>query len=135
MKKAEILGYNDFLGTIRLSAEMSPETRRGIRQLHRAFRKLAKPILEDIDDTRAEIIGDKQAEVSEYLKKGVKDNPELQTLVDDFDEAYRRILAEDVDCELPKISPEAIYDVIPYSAKPGMPLAEIDANFERFYDE
>lgn len=140
MKKAEILGYKEFFGSIRLPGDVKSNVRRDMQTLYRAFRLLAKPIIEDIDDTRREIVGERQEEVNEYVRleqsgKSVEGMDEVKAIIGDFNAAYARIMGEDVECELPKVSPESIAEAIPYSSKPDMSFAEIDANFEKFYDE
>lgn len=138
MKKAEILGYNDFVGSIRLPADTKADIRRELQGFHRALRRLAKPILEDIDDTRKEIIGDQQDEVNEFVRlEQAGEHPdgmdEVKAAIEDFNAAYAKILDEDVEEEIPKVSPEAIAEAIPFSSRPEMSFAEIDAIFERFY--
>ena len=109
MKKRQLLDIATFIGTLKLSELKDAESRHAMQDLHRALRKITKPIVEDIDDTRNEIFAGRQEEVNKYAeleakqdKAGMDAMPEIKTMVADFRAATERILSEDAG-ELPKI--------------------------------
>lgn len=139
MNKGTLLNIAEYLGGVRLSEIKDAEIRHAAQDFFRGIRRLAKPIIEDIDDTRREIFADRQGEVNKYAaleaagdKEGMAAMPETKAIVDDFRAAVDRIGRENVEGELPKISPDALSDIL---CDKGLSFGEFEDYFGEFYDE
>lgn len=152
MKKKELLDYADFIGRLRISAKTGKEARHAVQGFCRDLRKIAKPIINDIEETRLEIIGERQDDVNRWAELEIEAQkpetmaeaknkmdamPDVRVIVEDIRAAYNRILEEQVEAPLPVVDPELLLDAIVEadSASATWTLDEYYTLFGMFFKE
>ena len=108
MKKETINTCYQFLGTtVRVGALTNPETRTAFIRFFRELRKIAMPIIEEIEAASQ------------------------PPLADASDEVIKQIMSENYEGELPKISEEALLEVLAES-KCDYPIMAVLNTFKGF---
>lgn len=142
MNKGTLLNIAEYLGSVKTSEIKDAESRHAIQGFFRSLRKIAKPILGDIDDTRREIFSGHEEDIirwdaleragTDEAKKEMASMTETKVIVDDFRLIVDRIASEEVTDDLPKIDPSVLLDAV--SSK-GMSFSEFEDVFGEFFNE
>lgn len=154
MKKLELKSLAEYFGNFLPAGKIKDrETRIAIVRLYGSLAKANMGVIDEIEATRKGLVGDKQEEINEYAKwlaksgdpklseeqrKEAKEKAESMSdcvrIDKDFAEATSKILAEEINPELKKVSLETMFDALADCGfprfNPEMSISEVQTIFK-----
>lgn len=153
MKKIELKSFTEYFGNFLPAGKIqNRETRLAIVLLYGSLCKANKDVAEEIEAVRKKIVGDKEADVLKYASLLQKANDktvdekerdaakeeaykmtECVQIEKDFSDAASKILDENVEVSVKKVSLELLYDALSDCGFPAFgedcPISVIEQNF------
>ena len=154
MKKFELKNLTEYFGDFLPAGKINNrETRIAIVLLYSSLRKKNKEVLEEIEENRKNLVGDKEQEAAEYsrllqmsmnpnltqeerdeFKKKADSMTDCVKLDQDFSDIVQKIFNEDIDVEVKKIPLELLYDALSDCGFPNLgedcPISVVEQQFE-----
>lgn len=139
MKKSQLKTYTEYFGgRLQVGKIADKETRMEMVMLFASLHKAYKPVADEIEDVRKSLVEGHESEIAKYAsllnydsslseEENAKRREEAASMSEcvriesDFKEASDKILAEEVDSKVRKVSLATMYEALMACGFPGLP--------------